>query len=53
MQKKLKLNSDGGESYSKKCKRGSGGACLCLAGVCSQGVGFVLVRLAEIWLQLP
>jgi hypothetical protein len=44
-----KLSSDGGESGSKKCKRGYGGAygviwrSLCLAGVWSQVVGFVLV----------
>jgi hypothetical protein len=31
MRKKLKLSSDGGDSGSKKCKRGYGGAC---CGVC-------------------
>jgi hypothetical protein len=57
--KKLKLSSDGGNSGSKKCKRGYGGAyggvwrSLRLAGVCCQAVGFVLVRLAGIWLQSP
>jgi hypothetical protein len=59
MRKKLKLSSDGGDSGSKKCKRGYDGAyggiwrSLRLAGVWSQAVGFVLVRLAEIWLQSP
>jgi hypothetical protein len=31
MRKNLKLSSDGGDSGSKKCKRGYGGAC---GGVC-------------------
>jgi hypothetical protein len=59
MRKKLKLSSDGGDSGSKKCKRGFGGVCvwvwwsLRLEGVWSQAVGFVLVRLAGIWLQSP
>jgi hypothetical protein len=59
MQKKLKLSCDSGDSGSKKCKRGYGGAyggvwqSLRLAGVWSQAVGFVLVRLAGIWLQSP
>jgi hypothetical protein len=57
LRKKLKLSSDGGDSGSKKYKRGYGGADdgvwqnLRLAGVWSQAVGFVLVRLAGIWLQ--
>jgi hypothetical protein len=57
--KKLKLSSDGGDPGSKKCKRGYGGACggvwrsLRMAGVLSHSVGFVLVRLAGIWLQSP
>jgi hypothetical protein len=52
--KKLKLCSDGGESGSKKCKRGYVGACgrhcrsLLLADGWSSAVGFVLVRLAGI-----
>jgi hypothetical protein len=47
--KKIKLSSDGGDSDSKKCKRGYGGAygwvwrSLRLAGVCSQAVGLALV----------
>jgi hypothetical protein len=51
---KLKLSSDGGDSGSKKYKRGYGGAYggdyrnLCLVGVWSQAVGFVLVRVAGI-----
>jgi hypothetical protein len=59
MRKKIKLNSDGGDTSSKKCKRGYGSACggvwrsLRLVGVRSQAVGFVLVRLAGIWLQSP
>jgi hypothetical protein len=57
--KKLKLSCDGGESASTKLKRGYGGTCggvwrsLRLAGVWSQAVGSVLVRLAGIWLQSP
>jgi hypothetical protein len=57
--KKLKFSSEGGGSGSKKCKRGYGGTyggvwrSLRLAGVWSQVVGFVLVRLAGIWLQSP
>jgi hypothetical protein len=56
---KLKLISDGGDSGSKKCKRGYGGACggvwrsLRLAGVWHEAVCFVLVRLAVIRLQSP
>jgi hypothetical protein len=55
MRKKRKLASDGGDSGSKKCKRGYGGVwrSLRLAGVWSQAVGFMLVRLAGIWLQSP
>jgi hypothetical protein len=55
----LKLHSDCGNSGSKKCKCGHGGAyggvwqSLRLAGFWSQAVGFVLVRLAGIWLQSP
>jgi hypothetical protein len=55
----LKLSSDVGDSGNKKCKRGYGGTygrvwwSLPLAGVWSQVVGFVLVRLAGIWLHLP
>jgi hypothetical protein len=57
--KKLKLNSDSGYSGSKKCKRGyddaNGGVwwSLRLTGIWCQLVGFVLVRLAGIWLQSP
>jgi hypothetical protein len=53
------LSSDGGDSGSKKCKRRCGSTycgvwrSLRLAGVWSQAVGFVLVRLAGIWLQSP
>jgi hypothetical protein len=59
MWKKLKLISDNGNSGSKKFKSGYGGAyggvwrSLRLTGVWSQAVGFVLVRLAGIWLQSP
>jgi hypothetical protein len=59
MRKKFKLSSDGGDSGSKKCKRGYGRAyrgvwlTLRLVGVWSQAVGFVLVRLAGIWFQSP
>jgi hypothetical protein len=59
MRKKLRLSSDSGDSDNKKCKRGYGGAyggvwwSLRLAGDWSQAVGFVLVRLAGIWLQSP
>jgi hypothetical protein len=48
MPKQLKLSSDGEDSGSKKCKRGYGGAyggawrSLSLAGVWSQGIGFLL-----------
>jgi hypothetical protein len=55
----LKLSSDGGDSDSKKCKRGYVGAyggvwqCPRLAGVWIQSVGFVLARLVGMWLQLP
>jgi hypothetical protein len=57
--KKLKLHSDGGDSGSKKYKRRYVDAyvevwrSLRLAGVWSEAVGFVLVRLAGIWLQPP
>jgi hypothetical protein len=57
--KKLKLSFVSGNSGSKKCKRGYGGAyggvwrSLRLAAVWSQAVGFVLARLARIWLQSP
>jgi hypothetical protein len=50
----MKLSSDGGDSGSKKSKRGYDGAndgvwlSLRLAGVWSQAVGFVLARLAGI-----
>jgi hypothetical protein len=52
---KLKLSSDGIDSGSKKCKRRCGGVWRSprLAGVRSQAVGFVLVRLAGIWRQSP
>jgi hypothetical protein len=55
MREKLKLSSDGGDFGSKKYKQGYGGVwrSMRLAGVWSQEVGFVLVRLAEIWLQSP
>jgi hypothetical protein len=59
MQNKSKLNSDGGDSGSKTFNHGYGGAyggvwrSLRLAGVWSQAVGFVLVRLAGMWLQSP
>jgi hypothetical protein len=59
MRKILKLNSDGGKSCSMKGKRGYGGTCggvqrsLALVGVQSKEASFVLMRLAEIWLQLP
>jgi hypothetical protein len=53
----LKLSSDGGDSGSKKLKRGYGGVwrSLGLAGVWSRGggVGFVLVHLVGIWLHSP
>jgi hypothetical protein len=53
IRKILELNSDGGDSDSKKCKRGNGGV-LSLAGVWSQSVDFVLVvRLAGDMLQSP
>jgi hypothetical protein len=57
--KKFKVSSEGGDSGSKKCKRGYGGAhggvwrSVRLAIVWSQAVGFVLLRLAGIWLQSP
>jgi hypothetical protein len=47
MRNKLKLSTDGGDSGSKKCKRGCGGSCggvwlsLRLTGVWSYAVGFV------------
>jgi hypothetical protein len=57
--KKMNLSSDGGDCGSRKCERGCCGAygevwrCLRLAGAWSQAVGFVLLRLAGIWLQSP
>jgi hypothetical protein len=54
-----KLKSDCGDSGSKKYELVYGGAysrvwrSLRLTGVWSQEVGFVLVRLAGIWLQSP
>jgi hypothetical protein len=53
--KKFKLNSVSDDSGRKKCKRRCGGVwrSLCLAGIWSQAVGFVLLRLAGIWLQSP
>jgi hypothetical protein len=57
MRKKLKLSSDGSNFGSKKCKRSYGGVCggvwrsMRLEGAWIQAVGFVLVRLAGIWLQ--
>jgi hypothetical protein len=55
MRKKMKLISDGGDSGGKKCKWGYGGVwrSLRLAGVWSQAVGFVFVRVAGVWLQSP
>jgi hypothetical protein len=56
-EKKIKLSSDGGDSGNKNCKRGFRSACgevwrnMRLVGVWRQGVGFVLVRLARIWLS--
>jgi hypothetical protein len=54
MQKELKFHSDGGNSGNKKCKWGYGGVWQSphLAGVWSQAVGFVLMHLARIWLQM-
>jgi hypothetical protein len=52
--KKLKLSPDGGDSGSKKCKRGYGGVyggvwrSLRLARVWSQAVGFLLVWFATV-----
>jgi hypothetical protein len=56
MQKKLKLSSDSGDSGSKGGYGGAYGGVwrsLRLAGVWSQAVGSVLVRLAGIRLQSP
>jgi hypothetical protein len=59
MRNNLKLSSDGGDSGSKKFKRGYDGAygaawrSLLLARICSRAVGFMLMRLAGIWLQSP
>jgi hypothetical protein len=59
MRKEFKFISDGGDSGSKKFNPGYGGAyggiwwSECLAGVWSQAVDFVLVRLAGIWLHSP
>jgi hypothetical protein len=53
----LKLSSDSGDSRNKKCKRGDGGTYggvwrnLRLAGVWSQAVGSVFMRLTGIFLQ--
>jgi hypothetical protein len=58
MPKNLKVRSDGGNSGSKKCKRGRGGVCggdwrgLPSAGAWSQAVGFVLVLLASFALKV-
>jgi hypothetical protein len=55
--KKMKTSCGRGDSARMKCMRGCGGAYgavwryLHLAGSWSQTVGFVLVRLAENWLQ--
>jgi hypothetical protein len=50
---KLKLSSDCGDSDIKKFKQGYGGVWLSLflAGVWSQAVGFLVMRLAGVWLQ--
>jgi hypothetical protein len=59
MRKKFKLSFDGDDADSKKCEKGYGSAyggvwrSLRLERVWSQVVGFVLVRLAGIWLQSP
>jgi hypothetical protein len=59
MREKLNLNSDGCGCRIKKCKMGYGGASggvwrsFLLARVLCQTVGFVLVRLAVMWLQSP
>jgi hypothetical protein len=54
MWKKLKLSLDGGDSGSKKCKKGYGGVwqSLHLVGVWSQVAGFVLVRLASVTVKM-
>jgi hypothetical protein len=55
----MKLSSDGCDFGSKKRARGYSGAyggvwwSTHLAEVWNEGVSFVLVRLAEIWLQSP
>jgi hypothetical protein len=57
--KKLKLSSDGGDLVARNANEamvapmvGSGGVCVWLESrVWSQAVGFVLARLAGIWLQ--
>jgi hypothetical protein len=51
----MKLSFGGGNSGIKKCKRANNGGygVVCVWGVCSQVFGFVLVRLAAIWLQSP
>jgi hypothetical protein len=50
MRKKIGIKFDGGDSGSKKCKRGYGGIwwSLHLAGIWSQAVGFVLEHFAEL-----
>jgi hypothetical protein len=54
MRKKLKLSYDSSNTANKKYKRGCVVACggvwlsLRLAGVWSQAIGFVVVRLTEI-----
>jgi hypothetical protein len=59
MRTKLKLCSDGGDSGSNKCERCYSGTyggvwrSLHLTGILNQAVGFVLMRLAGIWLQSP
>jgi hypothetical protein len=59
MWEKLRLSSDGGVYDGKKCKLGCDGTyggvwlSLRLAGVWSQAVDFVLLRLTGIWLQSP
>jgi hypothetical protein len=50
---KMKLSLGSGDSVSKKFKRGSCGGVCAWRGLRGQTVGFVLVRLAGIWLQSP
>jgi len=51
----IRLRSDDGDSGSKKCKRGYGGVwrSLRVAGVWSQAVDTLLMRLTEILLESP